>query len=155
MFAASLGIYDFSVFTGIDNEILGSLLLAVFLLSANVVLLNLLIAILSNIYSEVITRVDSEHRAVLMSYYDRWFWDKKYGVLIFTVSPLTYLTFLASPLLLLSSNPKPINDVLVKIFHFFYAFLIFLFFLIFQILIYPFFLIKGLFLFAYSKPKYS
>lgn len=69
LYAAALGNFNFEAFT--DNLALGGIMLGAYLLIANVLLLNLLIALLANIYSDVILKVDSEHRSVVIAYYDR------------------------------------------------------------------------------------
>jgi hypothetical protein len=88
---------------------------------ANVLLLNLLIALLSNIYSEVIAKVDSEHRAVVVTFYDRWFWDKRYGFLIFLPSPWSYISLFIMPFLAFAKQPVRINTGLCKVFYIIYA----------------------------------
>ena len=59
LYSSAIGVFDFWAFEDTENEALGGFMLGAYLLTANVLLLNLLIALLSNIYSEVITRVDA------------------------------------------------------------------------------------------------
>ena len=73
LFSAALATFDMEGFE--NNKALGGVLLGMYLLMANVMLLNLLIALLSNVYSDLIIRVDSEHRAVVIAYYNRYYWD--------------------------------------------------------------------------------
>lgn len=73
LFSSALANFDLTTFT--DYLALGAFILAIYLLIGNVMLLNLLIAILSNVYAEINVRVDSEHRAVVVSYYNRWYWN--------------------------------------------------------------------------------
>lgn len=141
LYSSAIGVFDFTAFT--ENEALGGILLGAYLLAAHVLLLNLLIALLSNIYSEVITRVDAEHRAVVVAYYDRWFWDDSYGVLIFAPSPLTYLVLLISPFVLFSKHPQQFNTFLVKSFYIFYAIPQYLLFLLFSLFMVPLMYFKG------------
>ena len=66
---------------------------------AGVLLVNLLIAIISSVYEQMSTvvdsshravliqYVDSSHRAVLIQYYNTYKWDEKFGYLIFLSSP--------------------------------------------------------------------
>ena len=54
---------------------------------AGVLLVNLLIAIISSVYEQMSTVVDSSHRAVLIQYYNTYKWDEKFGYLIFLSSP--------------------------------------------------------------------
>lgn len=119
LYAASLGNFNFEAFN--SDLALGGIMLGAYLLAANVLLLNLLIALLSNIYSNIILEVDSEHRAVIIRYYNRWFWDSQYGIFIFVPSPLSYLVILLSPFILKSENPQKINTFFAKAFYLIYA----------------------------------
>jgi hypothetical protein len=119
LFAASLANFDLESFT--DHIALGGIMHCIYLLIAFVMLLNLLIALLSNVYSELIVRVDSEHRAVVISYYDRLYWNVHYGFLIFLPPPFTFVTLLFCPAFILKKDTRRLNDVLCKIFYFVYA----------------------------------
>jgi hypothetical protein len=119
LFAASLANFDLMAFE--ENEELGGILLGVYLLMANVMLLNLLIALLSNIYADLIEKVDAEHRAVVISYYNRMFWSMKYGVIIFLPPPFTYLNLILGPIVLLVKNPERWNTIFCKGFYLLYA----------------------------------
>lgn len=119
LYSAALANFDLEAFT--DNWVLGGILLGAYLLMANVLLLNLLIALLSNIYSDVISKVDSEHRAVVVTYYDRWFWDYRYGFLIFLPSPWSYLSLFIMPFLIFAKKPIKLNNYLCKGFYIMYA----------------------------------
>lgn len=103
LWAAALATFDMEAFG--DYNIFGGLLLSIYLLLSNVMLLNLIIALLSNVYSNLMQRVDSGHHAVVIIYYDRWYWDDIYGILIFMPCPFTYLVTFAIPFLLLMKNP--------------------------------------------------
>lgn len=150
LYASALGEFHFETIQ--DHLVLGAFLLAIYLLLSNVLLLNLLIALLSSIYSEVILKVDSEHRAVVISYYDRWSWDNCYGFLIFAPSPLSYLALLLSPLVLFTSNPARVNTILCKIFYIFYTIPQYLIFLVGNLAMIPSLYIKGFLI--YSRESY-
>ena len=126
-----------------SNIALGGVMLGVYLLMGNVMLLNLLIALLSNVYSDLIVRVDSEHRAVVIAYYNRFQWDEKYGNLIFLPSPLSYFLFILSPIGLLHKNPKGWNSFLCKCMYIFYAIPQFAFFVVGSLLFLPLMYFKG------------
>lgn len=119
LFGAAIGDFDLSAFT--DYIAVGGILLGAYLIIAFVLLFNLLIALLSNIYESIILRVDSEHRIVLVSYFDRFRWDDRYGLLIFMPSPLSYLVLLCAPFLLKSKDPKSLNTGFCKLFYILYA----------------------------------
>ena len=78
MFAASLAYFSFEDFDNmdrLDDEIAGTILLSAYLLISVITLLNLLIALLSNIYEKITERSDAEYRSVLNNYYIKYSWD--------------------------------------------------------------------------------
>lgn len=91
------------------------------MLLANVLLLNLLIALLSNVYSEVISRVECEYRAVVVMHYEKWNWNAEYGLLIFLPSPLSYIALLLCPLYIFIKDTTKLNDILCRICYVIYA----------------------------------
>lgn len=58
LFSAMLGNFDLTAFT--EHTDVGAVLLGIYLLMANVLMLNLLIALLGNVYSDLVERVDAE-----------------------------------------------------------------------------------------------
>jgi hypothetical protein len=65
MFSSSLGGFDLSVFT--EDRYFGEIIYGIFQLMTYVMMLNLLIAILTNVYEMLIDRVDAEYRSVLIN----------------------------------------------------------------------------------------
>jgi len=104
LFSSSLG--GFNVENYDDRTDLGHALTAVYLIFSNVLLLNLLIAILTNVYEELIERVDSEYRSVLISFYNKFKWDNRYGLFILLPSPITWVVALISPILITTKKPE-------------------------------------------------
>lgn len=119
LWSAALATFNMETFG--DYSTIGGALLAVYLLMSNVMLLNLIIALLSNVYSNLIQRVDSGHHAVVIDYYNRWQWHDGYGLLIFMPSPLSYLVTIFLPFYLLVERTEWVNDKLCKIFYIFFA----------------------------------
>ncbi|CAG9316768.1 unnamed protein product [Blepharisma stoltei] len=119
LFSATLLNFSFDNFG--DQKTIGALLLGGYVLISYAVLLNILIAMVCNVYYEVEALVDAEHRAVVIAYYDRWVWDETYGGLIFAPSPLSFLVLLASPFILFSRDPKKWNIRVAKVFYLFFA----------------------------------
>jgi len=141
LYSGALGEFDLTKFT--DDKILGSILFSIYLLLANVMLLNLLVALLSNIYTNLVDRIDSEHRAVVISTYNRYNWHEDYGLLIYLPSPITYLLFILSPFVLFTCNPKEYTIKFTKILYAIYAIPQSLVFLVLSILYVPLMFIKG------------
>jgi hypothetical protein len=120
LYAATLNVWDIYDFS--ENVLVGALVLSFWELLSQVILLNILIALLSNIFGELNAVVDSEHSSVVVQFYNIWQWDKNYGSMIFLPSPFTYLTILTTPFLAMSSDPEPLNTLLSKIFYLPFAF---------------------------------
>lgn len=146
LYSAALANYDLTVFT--KNIALGGVIYGAYLLIANIMFLNLLIAILSNVYSELNSRVDAEHRSMVITYYNRWFWDDRYGILILLPPPLTFLSLLLSPIFLFMKDTRSLNNFLCKVFYIFYAIPQYLIYLVVNILYFPLMYFKGFVIFG-------
>ena len=146
LYSAALGHFDMTVFT--KNIALGGVIYGAYLLIANIMFLNLLIAILSNVYSELNSRVDAEHRSMVITYYNRWFWDERYGILILLPPPLTFLSLLLSPIFLFMKDTRTLNSFLCKVFYIFYAIPQYLIYLLVNILYFPCMYLKGFVIFG-------
>lgn len=141
LYSGAIGEFNLTNFT--DDKILGSILFSIYLLLANVMLLNLLVALLSNIYTNLIDRIDSEHRAVVISTYNRYSWHEDYGLLIYLPSPITYLLLLLSPFVLFTANPRYYTVKFTKILYVVYAIPQSLVFLVLSLMYVPLMFVKG------------
>ena len=141
LYSGALGGFSFEVFD--KNKYLGWSMFGFYMLVANVMFLNLLIALLSNVYSELNSKVDSQHRAVIVSYYNKFYWDQNFGFLLFLPTPLSYLGLLFSPVVLFAKNPQKWNVLLTKCFYLFYAIPQFCVFLVYSLLYFPVLYFKG------------
>lgn len=113
VFADAMGGFDLTNYT--SNLALGGSFEAFYLMISNVVLLNLLIAIISNVYETLVARVESEHRNVIISYIEKYQWDPKYGFLIYLPSPLSSLVVLFCPFVIWGSKePEKWNSRICK-----------------------------------------
>jgi hypothetical protein len=141
LYSGALGGFDLTTFT--DDKVLGSILFSIYLLMANVMLLNLLVALLSNVYTNLINRIDSEHRAVVISTYNRYNWHEDYGMLIYLPSPISYVLLLLSPCVLFTANPKAFTVKVTKALYIIYAVPQFLMFILLSLAYLPLMFIKG------------
>jgi hypothetical protein len=141
LFAAWLAIFDINAFN--EHLGLGSVLLSLYLLVANVMLLNLLIAQLTDVYASITTRVDSEQRGVIIGYFNRISWHSSYGFLIFLPTPLSYIVLALSPLLVCSKEPEKANAMLCKVAYILYAIPQYLYFLVGSVAYMPLLYVKG------------
>lgn len=98
LFAASLTVYDTQLFE--NNKLIGIILLSLFVIVSNIVLVNLLIALLSEAFYNVSKEADSRHRAILIGYRNRWRWSDEFGFLIFVPPPANIISLIALPFLM-------------------------------------------------------
>lgn len=119
LFSSSLGGLNMEIF--IEQRYFGEIMLAIFLLLSYVLLIQLLIALLSNVYEDLVERVDGEYRAVLVNYFNRWSWNDKYGVMILLPPPLTWFTLLVAPFVIFNTRPERWNTFFSKICFLLYA----------------------------------
>ena len=101
LFSASLSVYsnNFGKY-----EPLGSILLSIFVVISAVMLINLLIALLTEAFSDLSKQADSRHRATLILYRHRWAWDKRFSFLIFVPPPMSCLSYFLLPFFLCLSS---------------------------------------------------
>ena len=85
----------------------GTLFWMMYLILAVVTFLNLLIALLSNVYSSVQDRAEAEHRSDIINYFNKWNRDEYYGFLIYLPPPLNLVHLVFAPLLFTSKDPTP------------------------------------------------
>lgn len=73
LYSSALGIFNLEIFE--EYRHIGEMLLCAFLVISYVLMLHLLIGILTHVYERQKLRVDSEYRAVLITFYEKWHWD--------------------------------------------------------------------------------
>ena len=130
-----------------DLDIFGEVLMILFSTLSNIILFNLIVAIVNNLFNNLEEQADAENRALLVLTHERIKWDERYGLLIFLPSPLNIFSLLFIPWLFFISDYKKIkaNQIFSKICFFFVAIIIFFYLIIVGLLCYPFSLAKSLF----------
>jgi hypothetical protein len=113
MFSSSLGTFVFFNEGSNFNKFSLSLITVVYMLLTNIVLLNLLIAILSNTYSVIIARSNTEYALILHESYQTLKFNKKFGAILLYPPPLSVVSFLVLPLVLRARSEK-INQIILK-----------------------------------------
>lgn len=141
LFMATIGPFDIKVFN--THPVFGPILLAIFLLIAHVLMLNLLVGIVTNVFNIFQTRIASEHRSVIIRNYFKNIWSEDYGMLIFVPTPFTAISLLFSPLVLISKNPKFWNSIITNILYLVYAIPYFCAFICVSLISLPFAYILG------------
>ena len=130
-----------------DLDIFGEILMILFSTLSNIILFNLIVAIVNNLFNNLEEQADAENRALLVLTHERIKWDERYGLLIFLPSPLNIFSLLFIPWLFFISDNKKVkaNRIFSKICFFFVAIIIFFYLIIVGLLCYPFSLAKSLF----------
>ncbi len=126
----------------------GSILFIFYVCIAGVLLVNLLIAVISSVYEQMSTVVDSSHRAVLIQYYSTYKWDDRYGYIIFLSAPLNifnFFTVLIETFCIRIDKKYEFNDKATKLYYLVFIFpILFVVFLIYTVCLIPLCYIKGI-----------
>ena len=98
----------------------GSVILLVYVCIAAVLFVNILIAVLSNVFEDLMKSVDASHRAVIINYYKKYRWDDEFGYLIFLSLPFNLLNvpFFFINKIFYVQKQKEFNLICTKIFYF-------------------------------------
>lgn len=103
LFNNSLGVNNFGSFK--SDIIFGDSILLCYTTISNVMMFNLIVSIVDNLYQNYQSQADSENRAVLVLTYERIKWDSKYGLLILFPAPFNLISFpLCIILLIINSH---------------------------------------------------
>jgi len=125
-----------------------SISIIIYICISGVLLINLLIALLSNVYENLNVLVDASHRSVLIYFYRKYRWDDENGYMIFLTTPLNIINFFVYPFsffLAKGKNKKIFNDVICRIYYsLFYFPLIFIIFAFYSLIIMNICYIKGI-----------
>ena len=91
-FTAIVCLFNFGI-TNVDGEGLftdkrtkgwGNLLVVVYITFTAIFLLSIIVALLNNLFKQVIAKIDADHNANLVTVYSKMKNDKKYGLLVFS-----------------------------------------------------------------------
>lgn len=151
LFNASFGIYDFSQFTQI--RVFGYSLLIAYTTLTNVMLLNLVIAIINNLFNFYEKKADAENRAVLVLTYERIKWDNEYGLLILLPAPFNLISIILIIILFYVPDRKreKLNNIFSKIAYILVAIANFFMLILWSIFLLPLAYLKSLLHSAYDN----
>lgn len=93
---------NFSTSTFEQSKLLGSVMIMIYTALTAILLMNLLIAVLSSVYDELYSQVDSAHRCALIQFHKNLEWSKEYGYMIFLPNPLNIFNLLVLPFQILN-----------------------------------------------------
>ena len=143
-------------FTFIDLDIFGEVSLILFTTLSNIMLFNLIVGIVDNLFDQYHEKSEAESRAKLILAHERKKWDYNYGLLILFPSPFNIFSIILFPFLIFSGdNKQKLNIFFSKFCYFFIALIIFLYMFFLGILTYFLALIKSLFHSTYETVSSS
>jgi len=104
LFEANFGQFEYENFQRM--QVFGYSLLMIYTTIGNIMLLNLVIGIVNNLYNSFEQEADAENRAVLVLTYERIKWDDEFGLLILLPAPFNILSVMFVIILLTINNRK-------------------------------------------------
>lgn len=144
LFGGFVNNFDTQNFSSEISRTFGAISIIIFVCISGVLLINLLIAMLSNVYENLCVLVDASHRSVLISLYRKYKWDEENGYLIFLYTPFNILNLFVIPFSFCFKDKKRFNLVVCRIYYFLFYFQILFFILAsYSFLIIPFCYLKG------------
>jgi len=144
---ASIGNYDFQLFKEIDDgflSIFGDLYIMCIVITFNILILNLIIAILSNTYNMFDTKSRGLYLSKLLNSRDDMAPDDHYGAFLLTMTPLNFVVLPFVPYALFVKPSKRFNTIIMILQYSVLIIIIYGIFLICSILLSPFAYIRSL-----------
>ena len=143
LFNTVFGQLNFANFTSVD--VMGCIMLMLYTTLSNIILYNLIVAIINNLFKMNKSNADAESRAILILAHERMRWDDKYGSLILLPPPFNMFSLITNCILLCSEvHTKKFNRYFTKVFYVFIAFALFLFLFILGFISLPFAYFKSI-----------
>jgi hypothetical protein len=113
LISAALGSFDFYSFE--SRKDLGFVLVMVWILIANILILNILIAVLSSRYEALSPQANADFVSLIVTYNQSLSFHPKYGGMIVFPPPLTILVVPFLPLYLLPINKEKLTNFLARL----------------------------------------
>ena len=147
LFDASLGNYDLTLFENAKlHEVVGDVYLISFIILMNILILNLLIAILSTTYAILDERKLVLYINEILRLRNTMDHDKRYSALVSSFSPWNGFVLPFVPFFVVKRDTQTLNRVLLHVEYFPIVVLLTIFFIIGNFLVIPFAYLKGVFL---------
>ena len=124
-------------FNFVDLDVFGEVCLILFTTLSNIMLFNLIVGIVNNLFDQYYEKAEAESRAKLVLAHERKKWDKNYGLLILYPSPFNMFNIIFYPILIFAGEKREkLNLLFSKFCFFFMALLIYIYMIILGILSY-------------------
>lgn len=147
MLDASIGNYSFGLYKAIVNNdqlvVLGDLYTIAIVVCFNILILNLIIAILSNTYNMFDTKSTGLYLSKILNSRDEMTFDENYGAFLLTMTPLNLVVLPFVPYALFNKPTREMNNTITILQYSFLIVVIYLMFLVGSILMTPFAFIKS------------
>ena len=145
---ASIGNYDFTLFDQIEGNsflvVLGNLFIIAIVITFNILILNLIIAILANTYSIYDEKSAGLYLSKILNARDEMSFDENYGALLLTMTPLNVITIPYLPYALATMPSAETNTYMTTLQYMVFIIVIYMIFLAGSIAMMPFAFLKAL-----------
>ena len=146
---ASIGNYNFKLFDQIEQNnfliVLGNLFIIAVVLTFNILILNLIIAILANTYSIYDERSSGLYLSKILNARDEMTFDENYGALLLTMTPLNVIILPYVPYALFNKPSATVNTYMTTLQYMVFIIVIYALFFIGSVVMCPFAFVKALF----------
>ena len=148
LFNSAFGQINFEGFN--ELSFFGYIAIMLFTAVSNVILFNLIVGIINNLFNELQEKADAENRSVLILAHERIKWDDRFGLLILLPAPLNVFSIVPIIALLIYSHNREhsqiqkLNLIFSKVAYFFIALFYFLFLFIVGLIALPFAYFKSM-----------
>ena len=148
---ACLGNFDFEIFNNVREpsmQLFGQVYVMLIVITFNIMLLNLIIAILANTYNIFDTKSNGLYLSKILSTRDELTYDHSYGVFLSAMPPINFIQFPFIPmsLLLRYSDPKlmKLNKMIMLVQYTCFMLVLFSFFIVVSAILIPFAWLAGI-----------
>ena len=148
LFNSAFGIVEFENFREI--KIFGYIILMGYTVVSNIMLFNLIVCIVNNLFESFQEKSIAENMSVLILSHERIRWDEKYGLVILLPAPFNLISLIFIFVLVICGHYYDdekivkLNYIFSKICYFLIALIYFFFLTLIGIIVYPFALIKSI-----------
>ena len=148
LFNSAFGIVEFEHFSEI--RIFGYVVLMGYTVVSNIMLFNLIVCIVNNLFESFQEKSIAENMSVLILSHERIRWDEKYGLVILLPAPFNIISLIFILILVICGHYYDdekiikLNYIFSKICYFLIALIYFFFLTLIGIIVYPFALIKSI-----------
>ena len=133
-------------FNFVELDVFGEVCLILFTTLSNIMLFNLIVGIVNNLFDQYHEKAEAESRAKLVLAHERKRWDKNYGLLILFPSPFNIFSIIFYPILIFAGeNKEKLNLLFSKLCYSLVALFIFLYLVFLGIITYFLALFTSLF----------